>query len=104
MTIVTQDLELINYDSLKKICSYSGEVVTQNPKGEPELTEIFIVVGYDTNAYNMDDDEIGDAIQLGIYGSHDECTTVIEKMIDSIENSDRTFIMPSPYFSEENND
>lgn len=96
MTIVTQDFDLINYASVKRISSYSAEI--SNPDTETENHEsVYVVVALDMNISN-DDDAIEDGIELGIYQTPEECFEVIRRIADSLIENNAVFFMPMPSF------
>lgn len=83
MIIITQDNELVVFENMKTISTYSGTV---------ENTEIFAVVASDEIS-----DEVNDknAVWLGIYNDKDECDTAINMLIDAIADEHKIFQMPN---------
>lgn len=88
MTIVTQDLELINYDKLSKIVMYSGEL---------DNTEIFAIVGFESMS---EDFESNTDIMLGVYNNSDECEEVINSLLEAISVGKAVYQMPEPAVEE----
>lgn len=86
MTIITQESELVNYNSLTRISTFSGEV---------EDTECFAIIGFPVDS-KIEDDVTDGVIHLGIYNSEEECAEVINKFIEAIESEQKIFRMPDP--------
>lgn len=86
MTIITQESELVNYNSLTRISTYEGEV---------DGTVCFAVIGFPMDS-KIEDDVTDGVIHLGIYNSEEECADVINKFIEAIENEQKIFRMPNP--------
>lgn len=90
MTIITQDGDIVNYDNVKQISSFSGEV---------DKTNIFAILAFDINSQPIDilGDEITDgAIWLGMYNDEEECEKVIKALIAAIAGDSRIYQMPEP--------
>lgn len=86
ITILTQESELVNYNSLTRISTFSGVV---------EDTECFAIIAFPMDS-KIEDDITDGVIHLGIYNSEEECADVINNLIKAIENGQKTFIMPDP--------
>lgn len=86
MTIITQDEELINYNSIKRIAAFIGDVEGKDEK-------VYAVLAFDTNS--SIDDEITDGVmQLGIYNNEYECNSVMQMLIEQLEKNAPVFRMP----------
>lgn len=94
MVIITQDRDVINFNSLKRITPFEGTI--------DELT-VYAVLGFDT--LGTDDEKVDDvdgvgSVQLGIYNTEDECVDVFEKLIAAIRADNKVFVMPDPRYEE----
>lgn len=90
MTIITQDGNLVNYDNVKQISAFAGEV---------DKTDIFAILAFDLNSKSVDDlsGEITDgAIWLGMYNDAEECDKVLAGLIAAFAADSRIYQMPEP--------
>lgn len=90
MTIITQEKEFINFDMLKRIAAFEGEI---------ESKVYYAILGFDTLT-SYDNDNETDTVQLGIYNSEDECLAVYERLAAAIRADHRVFTMPEPAVDE----
>lgn len=86
MTIITQENDIVNYNGLSHISTYTGAV---------ENTECFAVLAFSTNS-KIEDEITDGAIQLGLYNSDDECKKVLNDLVNAILTEQKIFRMPIP--------
>lgn len=86
MTIITQESELVNYNTLTRISAYEGEI---------DNTACFAIIAFPMDS-KVEDDITDGVIHLGIYNSEEECAKIINNLINAIENEQKTFRMPDP--------
>lgn len=101
MTIITQEDDLINYDSIKRITSFVAEVQDEETN---ESTDLCVVIAFDNNskvtdediASSSDLDVIDGVINLGVYNNHEECDSAISSLISALKSNESVFKMPQP--------
>lgn len=94
MTIITQDEELINYNAIKRITSFAGEI-----EDEGETVNAYGILAFDmfSETTNTVDVASTDGVmQLGIYNNEAECQSAMNLLIASIERNALVFRMPQP--------
>lgn len=87
MTIVTQEGELVNYNNVRNIATYTGKV---------EDTDVAAIIAFDVNGTIINEEIADGAIQLGVYNDIDECDAVMNTLIAAIAGDSRIFKMPEP--------
>lgn len=89
MTIISQDGELINYDNIKKITSFVGDI---------DGAKVFAIIAFDLNS-TIEDDITDGAIQLGIYNDITECDKEINNIISALASDSKIYQMSEPKLS-----
>lgn len=98
MTIVTQEKDLINYDTIKLVSIYAGTLTIEDDENKEK--EIYTLLAFDNNCDVSDLDEAVDgAIQLGVFTDSKQCNGVLDKLIASIVDGEPLFQVPQPYGS-----
>lgn len=88
MTILTQNLELVNFDRVSYITVWAGLV---------EDTEAWTVIALDAlPPFNDQAGEYSPSIQLGIYDTEEDCFEIINSLKAAIAAGKNIFEMPEP--------
>lgn len=88
MIILTQNGEIVNFDNITTITSFSGQI-------EDEQVFCLLALSPDINDIS-DDDIINKAIQLGVYDTIEECENASQEIIKCIAENARICQMPDP--------
>ena len=94
MVIFSQDRDIINFNSLKRITPFEGTI---------DGISVYAVLGFDslgTDDENIDSVDGVGSIQLGIYNTEDECVDAFEKLVAAIRADNKVFVMPEPSYEE----
>ena len=104
MTIITQEEDLVNYDSIKRISSFAVSV-SESEESDTDGQEVYVLLAFENNSSVTTEDviesmnaidTIDGVIHLGVYGYVDELDTVVSNLIDALKRNEQVFVMPQP--------
>lgn len=96
MTIVTQENDLINYATIKRISVYAGDV---DDEEGGKVAQVYSILAFDfDSAFSDDEDNPEDGLQIGVFANESECTLVMNDLIKSIADGKSIFRIPQPSF------
>lgn len=88
MIILTQNGEIVNFDNITSITTFSGVI---------EDEEVFCLLALSPDISNADDNEndiINKAIQLGVYKTVEECENANQEIIKCIAGNEKICQIP----------
>lgn len=90
MIILTQDGDIVNFDNITSISTFSGEI-------ENEEVYCLLAISPDMSYDNENrDDIINNAIQLGVYQTIEECEKANQEIIKCIAENVKICKIPDP--------
>lgn len=89
MIILTQNGEIVNFDNITSITSFSGQI-------EDEQVFCLLALSPDIDNDISDDDICNKAIQLAVYSTIEECEQASQEIIKCIAENARICQIPDP--------